>query len=76
MASYIPDDSKIASLETSKQNSHDSSAPGVVEDVVQVVDHQAERALCRRFDLRLLPLLALMCELSSYLEFYTIYTRC
>lgn len=64
MAPYIPDDSKIASLEASKQNSHDSSAPGVVEDVVQVVDHRVERALCRRFDLRLLPILALMCELS------------
>lgn len=71
MAPYIPDDSKIASLEASKQNSRDSSAPGVVEDVVQVVDHQAERALCRRFDLRLLPILALMCELGSYLGFHT-----
>lgn len=38
------------------------SAPGVVEDVVRVVDHKAERALCRRFDLRLLPVLAVMCE--------------
>lgn len=38
------------------------SAPGVVEDVVQVVDHKAERALCLRFDLRLLPVLAVMCK--------------
>ncbi|KAE8356104.1 major facilitator superfamily domain-containing protein [Aspergillus coremiiformis] len=37
-----------------------ASAPGVIEDVVQVIDHQAERALCRRFDLRLLPVLAVM----------------
>ncbi|RAQ55114.1 MFS transporter [Aspergillus flavus] len=37
-----------------------ASAPGVVEDVVRVVDHKAERALCRRFDLRLLPILAVM----------------
>jgi len=65
MAPCIPDDSKIVSLEASKPNSHDSeTVPGVVEDVVQVVDHQAERALCRRFDLRLLPILALMCELG------------
>lgn len=35
-------------------------APGVVEDVAGVVDHKAERALCRRFDLRLLPVLAVM----------------
>ena len=40
-----------------------ASAPGVVEDVVRVVDHKAERALCRRFDLRLLPILAVMCKL-------------
>lgn len=37
-------------------------APGVVEDVAGVVDHKAERALCRRFDLRLMPVLAIMCE--------------
>lgn len=37
------------------------SVPGVVEDVVQVIDHKAERALCRRFDFRILPVLALMC---------------
>ncbi|OJI84564.1 hypothetical protein ASPTUDRAFT_190917 [Aspergillus tubingensis CBS 134.48] len=36
------------------------SVPGVVEDVVQVIDHKAERALCRRFDFRILPVLALM----------------
>lgn len=69
MTPYIPDDSKTASLEASKQNSHDSaSAPGVVEDVVQVVNHRAERALCRRFDLRLLPILALMCEFAAFVS--------
>ncbi|KAL4991890.1 major facilitator superfamily domain-containing protein [Aspergillus falconensis] len=35
-------------------------APGVVENVARVVDHKAERALCRRFDLRLMPVLAVM----------------
>lgn len=38
------------------------SAPGVVEDVADIVDHKAERALCRRFDFRILPMLAVMCE--------------
>lgn len=38
-----------------------SSAPGVVGDVADIVDHGAERALCRRFDIRILPMLAVMC---------------
>ncbi|KAE8150812.1 MFS general substrate transporter [Aspergillus avenaceus] len=42
-----------------KTNSY-ISTPGVIEDVVRVVDHKAERALCLRFDLRLLPVLAVM----------------
>ncbi|PYH88227.1 MFS transporter [Aspergillus ellipticus CBS 707.79] len=42
-----------------------SSAPGVIDDVVQVIDHQAERRLCRRFDLRLLPILAFMYLFNS-----------
>ncbi|KAJ5579455.1 uncharacterized protein N7459_005440 [Penicillium hispanicum] len=36
------------------------SAPGIVDDVTRVVDHKAERRLCRRFDFRLLPILAIM----------------
>ncbi|OJJ42827.1 hypothetical protein ASPZODRAFT_76139 [Penicilliopsis zonata CBS 506.65] len=36
------------------------SAPAEVVEVARVVDHQAERALCRKFDLRLLPVLAVM----------------
>lgn len=40
------------------------SAPGVVDDLAPVVDHKAERRLCRRFDIRLLPILAIMCRLS------------
>ncbi|KAL4884262.1 major facilitator superfamily domain-containing protein [Aspergillus karnatakaensis] len=39
---------------------NDHYAPGVVENVAHVVDHKAERALCRRFDLRLMPVLAVM----------------
>lgn len=38
-----------------------ASAPGVVDEVTRVVDHKAERRLCRRFDIRLLPILAVMC---------------
>jgi hypothetical protein len=41
-----------------------ASAPGVVDDVTRVVDHKAERRLCRRFDIRLLPILAIMCKSS------------
>jgi hypothetical protein len=32
----------------------------------RVVDHKAERALCRKFDFRLLPVLSLMCELGHF----------
>lgn len=61
------DDTKASTANESIHESGDNlknygSAPGVVEDVVRVVDHKAERALCRRFDLRLLPVLAVMCE--------------
>lgn len=43
---------------------NESTGPGTVDalhDVVRVIDHKAERALCRKFDLRLLPILAFMC---------------
>jgi hypothetical protein len=39
-----------------------ASVPGVVDEVTRVVDHKAERRLCRRFDVRLLPILAVMCK--------------
>ena len=42
-----------------------ASAPGVVDEVTRVVDHKAERRLCRRFDIRLLPILAIMCKWSK-----------
>ncbi|KAK2737045.1 hypothetical protein FQN55_001315 [Onygenales sp. PD_40] len=41
----------------------ESSSEGVGEfddNVAQVTDHKAERALCRKFDVRLLPVLAVM----------------
>ncbi|KAJ5115498.1 hypothetical protein NUU61_001257 [Penicillium alfredii] len=59
-----PDDmTKTATLgaieEPNKLQSH-GSAPGVVDEITRVVDHKAERRLCRRFDIRLLPILAIM----------------
>lgn len=38
------------------------SVPGIMDDVARVVDHKAERRLCRKFDYRLLPILAVMCK--------------
>lgn len=35
---------------------------GVLDEVTRVVDHKAERRLCRKFDYRLLPILAVMCK--------------
>jgi hypothetical protein len=40
----------------------------VTEETARVVDHHAEQALCRKFDYRLLPVLALMCNFPSDLE--------
>lgn len=42
----------------------DGSVPGSADEVARVVDHKAERRLCRRFDFRLLPVLAVMCRYS------------
>lgn len=38
-----------------------ASAPDIVDETTRVVDHKAERRLCRRFDMRILPILAVMC---------------
>lgn len=46
-----------------------ASVPGVVDEVTRVVDHKAERRLCRRFDIRLLPILAVMCKSQPFLLF-------
>jgi hypothetical protein len=35
-----------------------------IDDTPRVVDHIAERQLCRKFDVRILPVLAIMCECS------------
>lgn len=43
------------------------SVPGIMDEVTRVVDHKAERRLCRKFDYRLLPILAVMCEYATWL---------
>lgn len=43
----------------------ESSAEGegaIMADTARVQDHEAERRLCRKFDIRILPVLAVMCE--------------
>ncbi len=44
------------------ESSSGSAAAPAVETTARVLDHVAERKLCRRLDLRLLPVLAVMCE--------------
>lgn len=40
----------------------DDTLPDVSEgETARVVDHIAERQLCRKFDVRLMPVLAVMC---------------
>lgn len=40
----------------------ESQKDGFMEETARVVDHPAERALCFKFDIRILPVLALMCK--------------
>lgn len=49
-------------VDSNSSNHDDGHAPaGVVEGQAHVVDHAAERSLCWKFDIRLLPVLAVMC---------------
>lgn len=57
------DSGKDAANYDAKGDIESSSAGEIVEDTARVVDHKAERALCRKFDFRLLPVLAIMCKL-------------
>lgn len=36
-------------------------APPDFNETARILDHKAERALCRKFDFRILPVLAIMC---------------
>lgn len=40
----------------------DSPKAGVIATSARVLDHPAERSLCFKFDIRILPVLAIMCE--------------
>lgn len=40
------------------------------DETARVVDHIAERQLCRKFDVRLMPVLAIMCEFFDRLFTY------
>lgn len=74
MASPPPrHDTKTAELEAfpDEANKKDATSSAYVEDVARVVDHKAERALCRRFDIRILPILAIMCEYVWLTRFST-----
>jgi hypothetical protein len=42
----------------------DTFAEGTQEETARVVDHIAERQLCRKFDVRLMPVLAIMCTFT------------
>ncbi|PYH46434.1 putative MFS transporter [Aspergillus saccharolyticus JOP 1030-1] len=60
-SSLSPHDTKTGSIHDEPVKAgHYTTETSIVEDVVQVTDNQAERRLCRKFDLRLLPVLALM----------------
>lgn len=39
-----------------------SSTEGGEEDTARVLDHKAERSLALKFDIRLMPVLAIMCK--------------
>jgi hypothetical protein len=52
-----------AAAERFDTNDLESTKP--FAETARVLDHQAEQALCRNFDYRLLPVLALMCKRQS-----------
>lgn len=51
------DASDVADVESST-----TVEAAVVPETARVLDHQAEVKLCRKFDMRILPILALMCK--------------
>jgi hypothetical protein len=56
-------DATTTDAERLDTNDADITKPSY-DDTARVVDHRAEQALCRKFDYRLLPVLALMCKCS------------
>lgn len=49
-------------LEEGALNKIQSPSDGIVASTARVLDHVAERKLCFKFDVRLLPVLAVLCE--------------
>ena len=45
---------------------HDELPKTLYTDTVAVVDHAAERSLCFKFDIRILPVLAVMCTSAAH----------
>ena len=43
----------------------DAERQSIEGETAHVLDHQAERALCRKFDVRLMPVLAVMCKCEN-----------
>jgi hypothetical protein len=58
------EENNIVKTQSSASGKGDSSivAIGPNHETARVIDHKAERALCRKFDYRLLPVLSFMCK--------------
>ena len=64
--SDVPNDLGIDATTAERVDTNDiESTKPALEETARVVDHQAEESLCRKFDYRLLPVLALMCRLKT-----------
>lgn len=58
-----PVDSPDVAVEESKlENGQDAVQEGAYAYASMAIDHKAERRLCLKFDLHILPVLAIMCE--------------
>jgi hypothetical protein len=60
MEPHKSDSADKASVTANDITAVESNGPGYHDETAQVVDSAAEKALCRKFDVRLLPVLALM----------------
>ncbi|KAL1968397.1 hypothetical protein VTN77DRAFT_1926 [Rasamsonia byssochlamydoides] len=52
--------SKDVGIQTKTSDTESIAPVDPLHDIARVIDHKAERALCRKFDFRLLPVLAFM----------------
>jgi hypothetical protein len=58
-------DAPVASYNNKHSDDAESRTEDVLGETAHVIDSAAERALCRKFDLRLLPILAVMVRLFA-----------